>query len=77
MPLVWVNVYRSSDLRETKVFNAVLDGVIAARGDAIVADWYSIATDPDVDVLRSDHVHPNEEGQLAFAKLVVQALQRL
>ncbi len=77
VPLVWVNVYRETDLRETKVFNAVLDGVLAARGDAVIADWFSIAADPDVDVLRGDHLHPNEAGQLAFAELVVQALQRL
>jgi lysophospholipase L1-like esterase len=77
VPLVWVNVYRETSLRQTRVFNEVLDGVIAARGDAVIADWYAVATDPDVDVLRSDHLHPNEEGQLAFANLVVQALQRL
>ncbi len=77
VPLVWVNVYRETNLRETKIFNGVLNGVLAARGHAVVADWFSVATDPDVDVLRSDHLHPNEEGQLAFAELVVQALQRL
>lgn len=77
VPLVWVNVYRSSNLRQTRVFNEVLDGVIASRGDAVTADWYSIATDPDVDVLRSDNLHPNDEGKIAFAELVVQALQRL
>ena len=77
VPLVWVNVYRSSDVRETRVFNEVLEGVLADRGDAIVADWYSIASDPDRDVLRSDNLHPNDEGRLVFADLVVQALQRL
>ena len=77
VPLVWVNVYRSSDVRETRVFNEVLEGVLADRGGAIVADWYSIASDPDRDVLRSDNLHPNDEGRLVFADLVVQALQRL
>jgi hypothetical protein len=77
VPLVWVNVYRSTELRETKVFNEVLDGVISARGDGVIADWYAVATDPDADVLRSDHIHPNDAGKLAFAKVVVQALQRL
>lgn len=77
VPLVWVNVYRSSDLRETRVFNEVLDEVMSARGDAVIADWYAVATDPDIDVLRSDDLHPNDEGELAFAELVVQALQRL
>lgn len=75
--LVWVNVYRPSDLRETKVFNEVLAVVIEARGAAVVADWYAVATDPDHDVLRSDELHPNDSGKVAFAELVVQALQRL
>ncbi len=77
VPLVWVNVYRSSELRQTRVFNEVLTGVIEARGTAVIADWYSIASDPDVDVLHSDNLHPNDEGQVVFAELVAQALQRL
>ena len=77
VPMVWVNVYRSSDVSETQIFNGVLDEVLADRGDAIVADWYSIASDPDRDVLRSDDLHPNDDGKLVFADLVVQALQRL
>ena len=75
--LIWVNVYRPSDLRQTKVFNEVLAGVIATRGAAVVADWYAVATDPNHDVLRSDELHPNDSGKVAFAELVVQALQRL
>lgn len=77
VPLVWVNVYRSSDVRQTRVFNQVLEEVLAERDNAVVADWYSIASNPDVDVLRGDNLHPNDEGQLAFAELVVQAVQRL
>jgi len=77
VPLVWVNVYRPSDLRATRLFNELLAGVLESRGNAIVADWYAIATDPELDVLRSDDLHPNDEGQVAFAELVVQALQRL
>ncbi|MEQ1874793.1 MAG: GDSL-type esterase/lipase family protein [Ilumatobacteraceae bacterium] len=75
--LIWVNVYRPLELRQTKVFNEVLESVIEARGAAVVADWYAIATDPEHDVLRDDEIHPNDSGQVAFAELVVQALQRL
>ncbi len=77
VPLVWVNVYRPSDLRATRLFNELLAGVLESRANAIVADWYAIATDPELDVLRRDDLHPNDEGQVAFAELVVQALQRL
>ncbi len=75
--LVWVNVYRSSDLRQTKVFNQVLAAQLDVRGDAVVADWYAIASDPARDVLRGDNLHPNDAGKVAFAELVVQTLQRL
>jgi lysophospholipase L1-like esterase len=76
-PLVWANVYRPSDLRQTQLFNDVLEEQLELRGNAVVADWYEIASDPDLDVLRGDNLHPNETGQLAFAELIVQALQRL
>ena len=75
--LEWVNVYRPSDVRQTKVFNQVLAAQLEVRGDAVVADWYSVASDPNRDVLRDDNVHPNDAGTVAFAELVVQALQRL
>ena len=75
--LVWVNVYRASDVRQTKVFNQVLAAQLEVRGDAVVADWYAIASDRNRDVLRSDNLHPNDAGKVAFAELVVQALQRL
>ncbi len=75
--LVWVNVYRPSDLRQTTVFNQVLEAQLENRGDAVVADWYTIAADPSREVLRSDDLHPNDDGKVAFAELVVQALQRL
>jgi len=79
VPLVWVNVYRPSDLRATRLFNELERNVAlrVERANAIVADWYAIATDPELDVLRRDDLHPNDEGQVAFAELVVQALQRL
>ena len=75
--LVWVNVYRPSDLRQTRVFNQVLTAQLDLRGDAVVADWYSIASDPARDVLRGDDLHPNDAGKIAFANLVVEALQRV
>ena len=77
MRLVWVNVYRPRELRQTKVFNQVLTAQLEVRGDAVVADWYTIASDPARELLRNDDIHPNDDGKVAFADLVVQALQRL
>lgn len=75
--LVWVNTYRPSLARSTEQFNDVLADLLAGRGDALVADWHSLVADPDNRLLRSDKVHPNDAGQLAFAELIVQTVQRL
>ncbi|MGB8859978.1 MAG: GDSL-type esterase/lipase family protein [Ilumatobacteraceae bacterium] len=76
-PLVWVNTYREQFLDQTVVFNTVLEQRMDARGNAVVADWYSVASAPEQTVLRSDHLHPNDNGQLALSLLVLQALQQL
>jgi hypothetical protein len=76
-PLVWVNTYRHDYLDETAVFNEVLAERLATRGNAAVADWFSVASAPDQSVLRSDNLHPNDNGQVALSLLVLQALQQL
>ncbi|MEI8240115.1 MAG: GDSL-type esterase/lipase family protein [Actinomycetota bacterium] len=76
-PLVWVNTYREQYLDATKVFNLVLLQRIESRGHAVVADWFSVASVSNQNVLRTDHLHPNTNGQKALALLVAQALQRL
>lgn len=75
--LVWVNTYREQYLDDTAVFNSVLAQRLQDRGNAVVADWYSVASAPGQSVLRSDHLHPNDNGQAALSLLVVQALQQL
>lgn len=76
-PLVWVNVDRPQYADDTTVFNQVLEGRIAARGSAVVADWFALASDPNADLLRSDDLHPNNDGQQAFAVMTLGAIQRL
>lgn len=75
-PLVWVNTYRDDHLDDTLVFNTVLAERLDARGNAAVADWFAVASAPDQSVLRSDNLHPNENGQNALALLVLAALQQ-
>ena len=77
VPLVWVNTYRAQYPDDTLLFNQELQERITERGNAVVADWYSIASAPDQMILRSDRLHPNENGQLALSLLVVAALQQL
>lgn len=76
-PLVWVNTYREQYLDDTILFNTVLADRMKERGNAAIADWFTIASAPDQEVLRSDHLHPNENGQLALSLLVLAALQQL
>jgi lysophospholipase L1-like esterase len=76
-PLVWVNTYRRQYLEDTNVFNLVLQQRINDRPNALVVDWFAAVTALDADLLRSDDIHPNAQGQLVFAMLVVDALQRV
>ncbi len=76
-PLVWVNTYREQYLDDTILFNTVLAQRIADRGNAAIADWFSMASAPDQTVLRSDDLHPNANGQIALSLLVLQGLQQL
>lgn len=76
-PLVWVNTYREQYLDDTLMFNLVLEQRMADRGNAVIADWYTVASAPDQTVLRSDNLHPNENGQSALALLILASLQQL
>lgn len=76
VPLVWMNAYRRQYGDATNVFNLVLQQRMEARGNAVVADWFSLASAPDADLLGSDNLHPNTDGQRAVAMVVAQALQR-
>ena len=64
-------------LDDTVLFNTLLADRLAARGNAVVADWFAVASAPDQSVLQSDDLHPNENGKNALALLVLAALQQL
>ncbi|MFM2077176.1 MAG: hypothetical protein RJA49_1066 [Actinomycetota bacterium] len=77
VPLVWQNTFRPQYLDATNVFNLVLQQRIAARPNSVVADWFGAASAPDAKLLRSDDLHPNNDGQRAMALIVAQAVQQL
>ncbi len=77
VPLVWVNTYREQYLEHTNIFNLVLEQRMTLRGNAVIADWFALASAPDQKILQGDHIHPNKEGQQVLALLMLQALQRL
>lgn len=67
-PVVWINTYFESRPEDTSTVNAAIDQVLADRGNSIVGRWDEIAA---VDgVLRSDGVHPNNDGAKVFAAFV-------
>jgi hypothetical protein len=74
LPMIWVDVYNPNQLAATQMFNLVLRDRARARGNATVLSWFALASDPKQKILRSDHVHPNEQGTLVFADLVGKAL---
>lgn len=76
-PLVWVDTYRPRALDATLVFNEVLRDRVGARPHAVVASWFAVASNPANHVLRSDDVHPNDAGRVAFATVVAEALGQL
>ncbi len=76
-PLVWVNVHRPQYAADTDVFNLVLQQRITGRGNAVIADWFALASDPESDLLRSDDLHPNADGEQAFAMITAEALTKL
>ncbi|MEP7203979.1 MAG: GDSL-type esterase/lipase family protein [Ilumatobacteraceae bacterium] len=74
VPIVWVDVYNPNQLAGTKLFNEVLRERATARGNTSVLSWFDLASDPKEKILRTDHIHPNEQGTLVFADLVSAAL---
>jgi lysophospholipase L1-like esterase len=74
VPLVWVNCYRPQYLDHTNMFNMVLQQRINDRPNAVVTDWFTSASAPDQEVLRSDDLHPNDFGSTVLALLVAQSL---
>jgi lysophospholipase L1-like esterase len=74
VPIIWVDVYNPNQLAGTKLFNSVLRERAAARANTTVLSWFDLASNPKEQILRTDHIHPNEKGTLVFADLVSAAL---
>ena len=70
VPIVWVDVYNPNQLPGTKMFNLVLRERAKARGNTTVLSWFDLASDPKEKILRTDHIHPNDQGTVVFADLV-------
>ncbi len=67
-PLIWINTYFEDRPEDTAEVNAAIEEVVASRDNAVVGRWDEIA--PSEGVLRSDGVHPGDDGAKVFAALV-------
>ncbi len=67
-PLIWINTYFADRPEDTAEVNAAIEEVISSRDNAAVGRWDEIA--PSEGVLRSDGVHPGDDGAKVFAALV-------
>jgi lysophospholipase L1-like esterase len=70
-PLVWVDTYLDDFADRAGQFNDALRTVLAARGNATVVDWASIAAE---DGVLTDGVHPSGFGVDEFTRRVVAAV---
>jgi lysophospholipase L1-like esterase len=69
--VVWVDCYLRRYKADAQDFDAVLREVLAARGNAKVVDWYSIAGEDGVLV---DGVHPSGFGKDEFSRRIAQTV---
>jgi hypothetical protein len=67
----WVNA-RIEGFGRQDTNNALLDDLAAREPRAGVVDWYGASADED---WLADHVHPNEVGQAAYARLVARHVE--
>lgn len=67
-PVIWVNTYFADRLDDSAEVNAAIEQALARRGNATVGQWNAYA--PTDGVLRSDGVHPNDDGARVFASVV-------
>lgn len=68
--VLFTTVYGSTTA--TQHNNVLKSAISRYPGRIIIADWYSIAS-ANPNLLREDGIHPNTEGQQAFAKTIIDA----
>lgn len=67
-PLIWVNTYFGDRPEATAEVNEAIEAQLTARGNATIGRWSELA--PTDGVLRSDGIHPGDDGAKVFADLV-------
>lgn len=72
--IVVVNLYGTSTFIDPA--NKALDEIVADYPNAIIADWFTAASE-NPDMLQSDQTHPNIPGSDLFAETVQDAFEQL
>ena len=67
-PLVWVDTFFRDRPDATAELNVTIRDRVTQRGDSVIASWSAVADDDGN--LRSDGVHPREQGSIVFADIV-------
>ena len=71
-PLVWVDTFFRDRPDATAELNDTIRDGVTQRGDSVIASWSAVADDDGN--LRSDGVHPREQGSIVFADIVGNAI---
>ena len=64
-PLVWIDTYFADRPEDTEEMNSIIEDRVRNRGNATIARWSDVADDDGN--LRTDGVHPREQGSIIFA----------
>lgn len=67
-PLVWINTYFRDRVEGTIAVNEAIERRLVERGNATIGRWSEVA--PNDGILRSDGVHPGDDGAKVFAQFV-------
>lgn len=67
-PMIWINTYYADRPDSTRDVNAAIEERMNDRGNSTIGRWNELA--PTDGVLRSDGIHPGDEGAKVFAELV-------
>ncbi len=67
-PLIWVDTFFRDRPEATAEINDTIRDRVSQRGNSVIASWSAVADDDGN--LRTDGVHPREQGSIVFANVV-------
>lgn len=71
-PLVWVDTFFRDRPDDTVELNVIIRDLVSQRDLSVIASWSAVADDDGN--LRTDGVHPREQGSIVFANVTGNAI---